>query len=145
MTETLQYPTNELGRINHDSPATIEVKTADLVAAWSVLERTVVSLATIGRCFGQPVKEPWNERNYQEMLLALDQFLSPELLKELSRSRRALGDYIPDDEAEDLSEKVINYWEWEKYAEVGPQSEDQRREEWDRTREACLDELAKVE
>ena len=115
-----------------DSQEVVAVGKADLIEAWSAVDRLVVSLATIGRCYGQPCGKPWDEQQHQDMLQALDHCFSPDLYQHLRRARRALTKYVPRDEAIDLAENEIDYWEWDEYDKHGRRTADDRRREWDR-------------
>jgi hypothetical protein len=89
----------------------VPVAKRDMVEVWSVLEKLVVSLRKIGSAHavadGQGKQTP--DQRCRE-IDALDRFLSPELLRELSRARRLLAEYLPNDELEELSEHSIEFW-----------------------------------
>jgi hypothetical protein len=91
--------------------AAIPVSKPDLIAAWSALEKVVVSLRKIGSVYaipeGQAQQTP---EQHQREMEALDRFLSPEMLRELSRARRVLAEYLPGEEIEELSEHSIQFW-----------------------------------
>jgi len=82
-----------------------------LVAAWSVLELVTVSLHQIGSAHAvasdQGGRQTIEQRRH--MLEALDAFFSPELLRQMAQARRTLGEYLSDDEAESISDR-LDYW-----------------------------------
>jgi hypothetical protein len=88
-------------------PEAVAVSKDDLIAAWSVLERMVVSLHKIGSHFATsgPDEELTPSRRL-DMLGEIDRFLTPELMRELSKARGALASYLPEDEAEALSDRL---------------------------------------
>ena len=88
----------------------IPVARPDLVAAWTVLEKRVVSLRKMGSYYATPGPDvPLSPEREQSMLRDLDAYFSPELVGEISKARRLLGEYLPDDEAEAISE-ALEYW-----------------------------------
>lgn len=89
----------------------VSVAKKDLVDAWSVLERVVVSLRTMGSHYATPSADtPMSPEQRQQMLNDLDAYFSPELCRELSNARRLLSEYLPGDEAETISDG-LQYWE----------------------------------
>lgn len=89
----------------------VMVAREDLIAAWSALEALVVSLHRIGSYYSTSGPDvPLEPERRQRMLEDLDAFVSAELVRELGAARVALSEYLPDDEAEHLSEHVIQYW-----------------------------------
>jgi hypothetical protein len=94
-----------------DDALAVSVVKRDLLEAWSVLEKLVVSLRKIGTAHAIKEGQANQTSNQRQMELeALDGFLSPELLRELSRARRVLADHLPVHELEALSEHSIEYW-----------------------------------
>lgn len=90
-----------------EKPETIGVAKADLIAAWAVLENLVVSLHRIGSTFAVP--EGMSEQTPDQrcrMLEAIHEFFTPELFREIGRARRLMGDYLPDEEAEAISDAL---------------------------------------
>jgi hypothetical protein len=90
---------------------TVNVAKSDLVAAWTVLENLAVSLDQIGSVFsGQKSTADGaaSQRGFQKALAA---YLTPELVKAINDARVRLGQYIPDVEAEALSERIA-YWNY---------------------------------
>lgn len=78
---------------------------------WAVLENLAVSLDHIGSVFGKE-KNSGNEVASQYALQeALAAYLTPELVKAINDARIRLGQYVPDAEAEALSE-CIPYWDY---------------------------------
>jgi hypothetical protein len=89
----------------------IEVAKDDVLAAWTVLENLAVSLDQIGSVFGRAngtLHDPNQQRALQE---ALATYLIPTLVQAINDARIRLGQYIPDEEAEALSER-IGYWDY---------------------------------
>jgi len=80
----------------------VRIDKADLVEAWSLLENLAVSLDQIGGAL--------DDRADQQH--ALDNYLTPELAQAINRARVRLSRYLPDAEAEWLSEHVIPYWNY---------------------------------
>jgi hypothetical protein len=88
----------------------VAVDKQDLVAAWSLLERVVVSLRKMGSYYATSGPEvPLPPEKQQEMLEALNGYFTAELCQELSSARVNLGEYLPDDEAEAISDS-LEYW-----------------------------------
>lgn len=90
----------------------VAVAKDDVLAAWTILEEITVSLNQIGSAFGIEEGATNGEKLRQGMLEALDAYLTPRVLKALNAARMRLGDYIPDEEAEHLSEHKIPYWNY---------------------------------
>jgi hypothetical protein len=89
----------------------IPVSRKDLIAAWSVLEKVVVSLRKIGSAFAVPEGQADQTPEQRQVeLKALDDFISPQVLRELSHARRLLAEYLPSEEIERLSENSIEFW-----------------------------------
>jgi|GEM_PF-6184878 len=92
-----------------DSPG-IAVSKEDLVAAWSLLEQVVVSIRKIGSAYATTDSAtPQTPLQRQQMLEALEQLFSPELVQNLNAARVRLGGYLPDQEAEAISES-LDFW-----------------------------------
>jgi hypothetical protein len=90
---------------------TIIVTKGDVLAAWTVLENLAVSLDQIGSTFGRAkgtLHDPKQQRALQE---ALATYLTPPLVQAINDARIRLGQYVPDDEAEALSERIA-YWDY---------------------------------
>ena len=85
----------------------ITVAKDDVLAAWTILENLAVSFDQIGAAFGGTrdngamQQRPWQE--------ALATYLSPTRVQEINEARVRLGQYIPGEEAETLSERIA-YW-----------------------------------
>ena len=89
----------------------IELPKRDIIQAWSVLEKLTVSLRKIGSHFSLPAGQiEQSPESRAAMLDELDRFISLELFKEIGSARMALLEHLPPDEAEYLSELVIQYW-----------------------------------
>jgi hypothetical protein len=88
---------------------TVPVAKADLSAAWAVLENLAVSLDQIGGACGSgdAANGAGTRRAIQEALMS---YLTPVLLAAINDARTRLGRYIPDQEAEELVER-IPYWD----------------------------------
>ena len=90
---------------------TMIVAKEDVLAAWTVLENLAVSLDQIGGVFGHAEglgQDPKRQRALQE---ALAMYLTPTLVQTINDARLRLGQYIPEEEAEALSEH-IGYWDY---------------------------------
>lgn len=88
----------------------IAVAKRDLVEAWSLLERLVVSLRKIGSHYAIPSDQTeQTPEQWSAMMTALDEYLTGETAQALAHVRRVLGEYLPDDEAEAISEQ-LEFW-----------------------------------
>jgi hypothetical protein len=86
----------------------VKVAKADVLAAWTVLENLTVSFDQIGAEFGGAKGHGAKQRALQEALAA---YLTPALVQAINEARVRLGQYIPDAEAEALSEHIA-YWDY---------------------------------
>ncbi len=89
----------------------LEIAKDDVLAAWAILENLAVSFDQIGAAFGRvngTSQEPEQQRALQEALAA---YLTPTVVQAINEARIRLGQYIPDAEAEALSEH-IPYWDY---------------------------------
>ena|SRR5437667_232231 len=82
--------------------ARVAVDKADLVEAWSLLENLAVSLDQIGGALDDP----------EDRRFALEDYISGDLARAINEARMKLGRYLPDAEAEELSENSIPYWNY---------------------------------
>jgi hypothetical protein len=89
----------------------VKVAKSDLLAAWTVLENLAVSLDQIGGAFGGKKSTANGTASRPEVQEALAAYLTLELVKAINEARVRLGQYIPDAEAEALSE-CIAYWDY---------------------------------
>ena len=88
----------------------IPVTHDDLVRSWKALELLVHALHRIGSHYSLPSEAAvQTEQDRREMLSEIDGAISPELFRELSRARVTLGRYLPDDEAETISDSLDYY------------------------------------
>ena len=88
----------------------LEIAKDDVLAAWAILENLAVSFDQIGAAFGRVnsiSQDPEQQRTLQEALAA---YLTPTVVQAINEARIRLGQYIPDAEAEALSEH-IPYWD----------------------------------
>ena len=89
----------------------LEIAKDDVLAAWAVLENLAVSFDQIGSMFGQAkgtTCSPEQQRALQEAIAA---YITPALVQAINEARLRLGQYIPDEEAEALSERIA-YWDY---------------------------------
>ena len=89
----------------------LEIAKADVLAAWAVLENMAVSFDQIGAMFGQAkgkARSPEQQHALQEAIAA---YITPALVQAINEARLRLGQYIPDQEAEALSEHIA-YWDY---------------------------------
>ena len=92
------------------NPERVYVAKPDLIGAWTVLEKVVVSLRKIGSFYATPDEHtPLPPERHQEMLAALNSFMSGDVWKQLSHARSLLGQYVSDDEGEAISD-ALDYW-----------------------------------
>ena len=87
----------------------VKVTKRDLIGAWTILENLAVSLDQIGSVFGRETGATNDVTAQEELRKALAAYLTPTLVKTINEARVRLGQYIPDAEAEALSE-CITYW-----------------------------------
>jgi hypothetical protein len=91
-------------------PVRVTVAEPDLVEAWSLLEYLVVSLRRIGTHYATPAEDvPQTTRQRQEMLDDLGRLMGHETFRKLSRARTSLGKYLPDPEAEAISDALAYF------------------------------------
>ena len=89
----------------------LEIAKDDVLAAWAVLENLAVSFDQIGAMFGQAkgtTCSPEQQHALQETLAA---YITPALVQAINEARLRLGQYIPHEEAEVLSEHIA-YWDY---------------------------------
>jgi hypothetical protein len=89
----------------------IEVAKEDVLAAWAILENLPTSLDQIGSVFGRANDTLHNPRQQRALQEALAMYLTPRLVQAINDARIRLGQYVPDDEAEALSERIA-YWDY---------------------------------
>ena len=89
----------------------VEVTKEDVHAAWAVLENLAISLDQIGAVFGRAKDAPHDPKQQRALQEALAAYLTPSLVQAINDARIRLGQYIPDREAEALSEKIA-YWDY---------------------------------
>ena len=87
----------------------VAVAKSDLVTAWAILENLAVSLDQIGGVFGRNKNAVDGAADQAQLQEALAAYLTPELVKAINDARVRLGQYIPETEAEALSD-CIAYW-----------------------------------
>ncbi len=105
---------------NNTSP-TIDVKKDDLILAWSILENITVSLSQIGGTYGHGMDASGNWLNkdaYISMLISLHNYFTKELCEQIGDARMRLGEYISDEEAEELSQHKIPCWNYKSVKRV---------------------------
>lgn len=91
----------------------LAVKKQDLVNAWLVLEKLVVSLDRIGSAYATAGETDPNNERVQQMYCEVGRFVLDQVFDDANVSRIPLGRYLADDEAEALSEEV-EYWRSKK-------------------------------
>lgn len=82
--------------------ACVSIDKSDLIAAWCLLENLAVSVDQIGGALPDEAGRR----------AALAGYMSPELIRQINDARMRLSRYLSDEEAEDLSEKKIAYWDY---------------------------------
>ena len=88
----------------------IVVRKDDLVDAWLSLERLVVGLHRIGSHYGTSGPDvPLTAEHRVEMLAEIDRLIDPSFFRRLGKARVALSRYLPNDEAEALSDALDYY------------------------------------
>jgi hypothetical protein len=89
----------------------IRVAHDDVLAAWTVLENLAVSFDQIGAAFAG-LKHATDEPKQQKALqAALAAYVTPTLVQAINDARIRLGQYVPDEEAETLTERIA-YWDY---------------------------------
>ncbi len=81
----------------------------DLVNAWLVLEKLVVSLRKIGSAHAVSTPGELTPEVERQMFLEIGKFVSENVFDDANRFRIPLGDYLPDEEAESLADQ-LEYW-----------------------------------
>jgi hypothetical protein len=89
----------------------IEIVKDDVLAAWAVLENLAVSFDQIGAVFGQTKGKTCSPEQQHALQEALAAYITPALVQAINAARLGLGRYIPDEEAEALSERIA-YWDY---------------------------------
>ena len=89
----------------------VKIAKEDVLAAWTVLENLAVSLDQIGGVFGHAEGSGHDPKRQRALQEALAMYLTPTLVQAINDARIRLGQYIPDEEAEALSEH-IGYWDY---------------------------------
>jgi len=89
----------------------LKVVKDDVLAAWIVLENLAVSLDQIGAVFGGAKGAPSDPSQQRALQEALATYLTPTLVQAINDARIRIGQYIPDEEAEALSERIA-YWDY---------------------------------
>ena len=89
----------------------IEIAKDEVLAAWAVLENLAVSFDQIGAVFGQAKGKPCSPEQQHALQEALAAYITPALVQAINEARIRLGQYIPNEEAEALSERIA-YWDY---------------------------------
>ena len=89
----------------------VKIAKDDMLAAWTVLENLAVSLDQIGAVFGRAKGVLYDPKQQRALQQALATYLTPTLVQAINDARIRLGQYIPDEEAEALSERIA-YWDY---------------------------------
>jgi len=89
----------------------IRVTHDDVLAAWTILENLAVSFDQIGATFGDLKHATDDPKQQKALQAALAAYVTPTLVQAINDARIRLGQYIPDEEAEALSEQ-IDYWDY---------------------------------
>ena len=93
-----------------DAETPVPVKRGDLVEAWSLLENLVCSLDRIGSRHGREPGEAYNVERSRAFYEAVGRFVAErEVFEPLAEVRAKLGAYLPDEEAENFSDRIA-FW-----------------------------------
>jgi len=92
----------------------VAVNKQDFVNGWLVLEKLAVSLHKIGSAYATRTAEEFTEERRQQMYAEVGRFVVQKVFEDANRFRIPLGDCLPDEEAEALSDQV-EYWEAAKH------------------------------
>ena len=91
-------------------PEMVVVRKDDLVLAWLGLERLVVGLHRIGSYYSTPSAEVGlAPAQHAEMLEEIARLLDHDFYRKLGKARVTLSRYLPNDEAETLSDGLDYY------------------------------------
>jgi hypothetical protein len=94
----------------------IEVAHNDVLAAWTILENLAVSFDQIGAAFGRLKHAADDPKQEKALQAALAAYVTPTLVQEINDARMRLSQYVPDEEAEALSEQIA-YWDYVDFPE----------------------------
>jgi len=86
------------------------VSKADIVAAWSALERFVISVRKIGGKHALPTGAQQTIAQTDDLHRDIGIFVTDQMFGELNQLRVKLGSYLPDEEFENISDS-LSYWE----------------------------------
>ena len=89
----------------------LEIAKEDVFAARAVLENLAVSFDQIGVVFGQAKGKTCSPKQQHALQEAIAAYITPALVQAINEARLRLGQYIPDEEAEALSEHIA-YWDY---------------------------------
>jgi hypothetical protein len=89
----------------------LDIAKDDVLAAWAVLENLAVSFGQIGAVFGQAKGKMCSPEQQHALQGAITAYITPALVQAINEARLRLGQYIPDEEAEALSEHIA-YWDY---------------------------------
>jgi hypothetical protein len=89
----------------------LEIARDDVLTAWTVLENLAVSFDQVGAVFGQAKGKTCSPGQQHALQEALAAYITPALVQAINEARLRLGQYIPDEEAEALSEHIA-YWDY---------------------------------
>ena len=92
-------------------PQLLEIAKDDVLAAWAVLENLAVSFDQIGAVFGQARGKTCSPEQQHALQEAIGAYITPALVQAINEARLRLGQYIPDEDAEALSEQIA-YWDY---------------------------------
>jgi hypothetical protein len=92
-----------------ESAEVVAVKKQDLIDAWRILENLTISLHKIGGAYAVPTRDQFTPEVERRMLEEIGRFTLERIVDDANRFRIALGDYLPDEEAEALADQ-IDYW-----------------------------------
>ena len=106
-----------LRRAWHMAPKkAIRVTHDDVLAAWTILENLAVSFDQIGAVFGSLKHAADDPKQQKALQAALAAYVTPTLVQAINDAHIRLGQYIPDEEAEALSERIA-YWDYAGFSE----------------------------
>ena len=86
----------------------VEVAKSDSLAVWAVLENFAVSLVQIGGVFGRENDAANGAENQPALQEGLAVYLTPELSKAINDACMQLGQYVPDEGAEAMPERIAS-------------------------------------
>jgi hypothetical protein len=91
----------------------LEVVRQDLIAAWSILERLVISTHRIGSAGSTPTAQEFTNEARRAMYEEIGKFVAEHVVEDANQLRIVLAKYLPEEDVERLSDE-LHYWQAEQ-------------------------------